>query len=497
MSKLPVARLIKVSVLLAPQAARSQNLSSLLVLTDSTVIDPVERMRTYTQATDVAADFGSTGPEYQVALNWFSQRPQPKDLKIGRWVKEDSPSQLICGPLATSDQDIEIWNLVNNGGFQVVINGSNHELTELDFSLATNFNAVATEIQEALEALAGTGFKVSWNADYKRFTFTNGTVGEESTVGFLTSPVSGQDISEMLKGQSDSDGAYTIDGANAESAVDAVLEFDDRFGQQWYCLKMPQASDDEHLEVAATVEATVNKHFYVITTQSNASWIATSTTDVGARIAAAKYTKTAVQYSSTDPYAGASMMARILTTNYNANNSVITLMYKQEPGIVAEELSETQMRALAAKHINVFVAYNNETAIIEAGTVGSGDFIDLIVGIDAMSTQIMTEVYNLLYTSNTKIPQTDPGTNQIISVIKAVLVIFVRNGFLAPGTWTQEGFGQLSQGDYLDEGFYIYAPPVSTQLQSDREARVSVPIQIAAKCAGAVHTVDIILSISR
>jgi hypothetical protein len=55
----------------------------------------------------------------------------------------------------------------------------------------------------------------------------------------------------------------------------------------------------------------------------------------------------------------------------------------------------------------------------------------------------------------------------------------------------------LKQGDFLAKGFYVYAPSVNLQSQADRAARKSVPIQVAFKLAGAVHTVDISITIQR
>ncbi|MFX5801658.1 DUF3383 family protein, partial [Acinetobacter baumannii] len=73
------------------------------------------------------------------------------------------------------------------------------------------------------------------------------------------------------------------------------------------------------------------------------------------------------QYSSSSPYAAASLFGRLLTTDFNANNTTITLMYKQEPGIVPESLTSSQADALQAKNGNVFVEYSNDTAIIQYG----------------------------------------------------------------------------------------------------------------------------------
>ena len=77
-----------------------------------------------------------------------------------------------------------------------------------------------------------------------------------------------------------------------------------------------------------------------------------------------------------------SALARILTTDYTGNSTVITLMYKNEPGIVAESLSTTQVSALEANNANVFVNYNNATAILQRGVCASGVFMDTVVGTD-------------------------------------------------------------------------------------------------------------------
>jgi len=43
----------------------------------------------------------------------------------------------------------------------------------------------------------------------------------------------------------------------------------------------------------------------------------------------------------------------------------------------------------------------------------------------------------------------------------------------------------------------VYAAPVESQSQADREARKAPVIQIAVKLAGAVHFVDVIVNVNR
>lgn len=502
MPNLSVSRLVKVNVVLAALAAQAQNLSTILVLTAGSVLDVVERLRTYTSLTAVADDFGTAGVEYKAAVLAFQQTPQPSAIKFGRWAKTATAGRLVGGPLTVANQAISAWNAITTGAVKFGADATAAaDITGLNFSTDTNLNAVASRLQSAIRAV-GTGttypnVTVKYNAIYKRFEIDSGTTGTGSKVLFLQAPATGVDISEMLAGRSTSGGAYVADGIAAETALAAATLFDSKFGRTWYGMVIPEAVDDDQIAVAGFLEATNNKHIFGVTTQDGAAVSSVATSDVAYRLKELKYAKTVVQYSSQNAYAVVSLLAKALSTNWNGNNTAITLMYKGEPGIVAEDISESQALALETKKANVFVKYDNDTAIIQNGVVSSGDFIDTITGADAIAVDIQNELFNLLYTSPTKIPQTDAGSNLSVATCEKVCGKYVTNGFLAPGVWDQGGFGNLAQGDFLAKGYYVYAPPVASQLKADRQARKSVPIQIAAKCAGAVHSFDLQLNIAR
>jgi hypothetical protein len=490
---LSINRLINVTVNLSPSSASFQNISTLLILGSTSVIDVVERRRSYTGIDGVALDFGTTSPEYLAAVLWFEQAPQPTTLQIGRWAKTDTAGKLVGATLSAADQLISAWTSITNGSFDVTIDGGTPQaLTALDFSGDTNLNGVASTITTAL-----TGATCVWNSNFSRFEFTSATTGATSTVSFLTSGTVGTDISGMLGGLATSSGAYVADGIVAETALEAVTLFDQNFGQDWYAVALLGGQDSDYVAISGYIEAATNKHLNGVTSQEAGTLVSTDTSNVGYQLKQLARKRSPVQYSSSNPYAVCSLLGRILTTDYNANNSVITLMYKQEPGIVPETLNVTQMNALEGNNVNVFVAYNNNTAIIEPGIMPSGDFIDTITGVDWLALDIQTTVYNLLYTSTTKVPQTNPGNHQLVTAIESVLIKAVNNGLIAPGIWNSGGFGALSQGDYLAKGYYIYAPPISSQAQADRELRKSVSIQVAVKLAGAIHTVDIQINVNR
>ena len=192
-----------------------------------------------------------------------------------------------------------------------------------------------------------------------------------------------------------------------------------------------------------------------------------------------------------------SVLGRMSTVNFQGSNTTITLKFKQCPGVEPEYLRTGQANALRQNNVNVFAAYQNDTSILQEGVMSGGWFIDETHGLDWLQNQVETDLWNLLYTSNTKIGQDESGMNAILSTINKSLDAGVRNGLIAPGVWNGDEFGTLKKGDTLSTGYYVYIQPLDEQSQSDREARKAPPIQIAVKLKGAVHFIDVTITVNR
>lgn len=495
-AKLSVSRLINVTVTLTPQGAQSQSLNTLLFLASTGEIDTVERLREYTSLSAVAADFDTTTGAYKAAVHYFSQTPRPRKLLIGRWVRTASHGGLRCAPVDTAHQSVSGWTSITSGGFTVSIDGTPQALTGLNFSACTSMDAVAAVIQAAL-----TGCTVVWRESFKRFEFQSNSTGNTSTVSFLTAPGSGTNIADDLQGTS-TDGGYVFAGQAAESAKAVATFFDQYYGQRWYALAVGFETDQNRLDYASSIEAMTNKHLYFTSTTDSATLVGANDTDLASQLKAFGYTRTFLQYTSYEQYTDGgyvqmSAAAKLLSVDYNASNTALTLMFKQEPGVPAELLNESQASALEDKNCNVFVAYDNETNILQHGVMSNGEFADVVAATDWLAVTCQTEGWNLLYTTPTKIPQTDAGVHLLVTAMEKVCSQGVRNGVLAAGVWNSQGFGLLNQGDPLPKGFYVFADRVDNQLQTDRAARHAPPIQIAAKLAGAVHDLDIAISVNQ
>jgi len=497
-----VGSLINVQISLAASPAQGQNTTNLLVVTNNTVIDLTQRYRTYTSLAAVAADFGTGGPEYAAATPFFAQSPQPPQLLIGRWAEYAAAGQLIGAPLTAAQQ--LITNFTGAGadcGFSVHIDGGAVEhIVGINLSAVTNLNGVAAAITTALAGAA----TCVWNSVYGQFVFTSATTGAASAVSLLTAAVGVgvTDISVLLGCTATNSGAYAVAGQVAETALACATLFDSNFGGNWYALMMPSiVADADHLAVMSFIQGTTRKHFYGVTTQEAGALVPTSTTDLAYLAMEAAYTKSMIMYSSTNACAVASPLARILTVNYAAANSAISLMWQTCPTLIPEpNLNANQLASLAAKNCNVYAATDQSGApiFLNGTTCSTNVFVDTVIGADNFAIALQTAIFaafQLAAVTPGKIGYTDAGMHVLVTACQTICAQYLANGYLAGGNWPGGNFGSLQSGQYLETGSYVYAPPVATATLTQQTARTAVPIKIAGLLAGAINTCAVLVTL--
>lgn len=486
---LSVSRLVRVLVNLSPLAASTRTFGVMLCAGDSNVIDGVERIRFYDTYEGVSLDFGTNAPEAKAAALYFGQTPKPKQMAIGRWFRTASSGFNKGGILTSAEQAISNFTSITNGGMVIVVDGVTKTLTGLNFSAKTNLNGVCDAINASL-----TGAVASFNGS--QFIITSSTTGVSSTVGYATTGT-GTDISAQLKLTSALSSGL-VSGYAAETPAACATALANK-SSNWYGLifnASTQPSDSESLAVSDVIEALTVSRLYGVTITGTSVLSSSVTNDLASLMKAAGYKRSFCQYSA-NVAAVASFFGRAFSVNFNANRSTITMMYKQEPSVTPETITETQASTLKTKRCNIFVTYDNDTSIIQYGVMSGSAYFDEMHGLDWLQNSVQTNVYNLLYTSKTKVPQTDAGVNQIVNAVNQSMDAAVNNGLVAPGTWTADGFGQLTTGDYLKTGYYVYATPLALQSSGNRAARLAPPIQVAAKLAGAIQEVDVIIDVNR
>lgn len=498
---LSIKRIVNVSMSLSPLAAQSRGFGTLCILGDSDVITAAEGFRSYTGYDAVAEDFGPDAHETLAAQAYFSQSPQPTSLIISRWFNAPISAALYGGtPAQMSELKVE------SGGFKITIDSEEVEVSGLDTREAETVENVAALITSKLTT------KGRCTVQSGKFVIFSAKSGTASQITVASAPSSGTDMSALL-GLTAEKGATIVEGKDETETLDSRLStLLTDFGRDFYGLILATTqtlSDDDHLRVAQAIEASDESHIYGITV-TDADMLDEAYTpesdDLPSKLMRGQYARTICFYAENhegetayrlNPYFAASALGRMFTVNFNGSMTTITLKFKQAPSIQPTNLRESQAKNLADRNCNFYAIYENDTYIIESGIMASGMHADERHGLDWLQDAIQTAVFNALYQSRTKIPQTDDGVAMIQAKIEQALQQGVTNGLIAPGVWNSDGFGALSAGDTLKSGFYVYAGSVNDQPQADREARKAPAIQVAIKLAGAIESADVTVNVNR
>lgn len=600
---LSVSNLVNVTISLSALAAAGRSFGTLMIAGDSNIINGLERVRTYTSLVGVAADFGSTTPEYLAAALYFGQSPKPSTLMIGSYLRTAQPGMNLGAILSPSQQAVSNFNAISNGIMGIAIDGVTQNLSGINFNGVTNLNGVATAVNGVLTGaicswtgsefviksnttgagvkaagtitFTGTGAdndtitvggtvitlkatgptgnqvliggsasatagnlqtflqnsadvnisKCNYSLNGAVITVTYKTVGTTgnsftlvksstainlsgatltgglvaSSVGYATAGSgTGTDISALL-GFTSALSIALVPGYDAETPLQSVTALAAK-STAWYGLMFAASTlptDQQSLDVSTFIEAQIITRLFGVTIQNTNVESSLVSNDLASLMKAGDYDQSFAMFSTKSPYAVASVFGRAFSVDFSAQNTTIDLMYKQMPGLTPEDMTDSVAAILKSKNCNVYASYDNGTQLFQYGNCSSGEFIDTIQGVDWFQNDVQTEIFNVLYTTTTKVPQTDAGINQLTNACTAACQDAVNNGLSAPGTWNGPSFGAIQTGQFLKTGYYVFAPSVSTQSQADRDARKSPPIQIALKLAGAVNTVDVLVTVNQ
>ena len=133
---------------------------------------------------------------------------------------------------------------------------------------------------------------------------------------------------------------------------------------------------------------------------------------------------------------------------------------------------------------------------IENGITPSGIFTDEVINLDMLAERIRNNIANLFLTT-LKVPQTDAGAAQLISVINNACQEQVDRNAIAPGVWTGPDIKSVSFGDTLPLGYVVLIDAFEDQSQADREARKAPDISVLVKMAGAIHSAVVNVYVNR
>jgi hypothetical protein len=445
---------VDVIVNIAPRAAFRRAFNLMCIIGSSIIIPAVERVRQYYSTDEMLSDgWTSSHPEFVAAQLAFSQSPAPNRVMIGRQDLTASQIRTVTINAAGTGYHVDdVLTVVQAGGSAGTL-----KVTEVNSGAVTGVEiltpgtgyALGTDLVTSVAPTGGTGCKIDITA-----------IGESPLVAF-----------------------------QACRAADI----------EWYAgmvcgIKNDYASIEA---IAAYVEAAMPTTVFGYNTDQ-ASVISSATTDIMSVLKAELYRRTIGQYS-TDPDqddAIAAILGYAMGANNGTVNSAYTLDFKRNVGLLTEDVTATQFGYITGKNGNVYINRGTYYNWFQNGTMSDGSWFDEVINLDKLANDIQLNVADLL-NQVPKVPQTEAGVNQIVSVINSACAQAVKIGFIAPGRWTGPTILNLNYGDTLPQGYLVQSEPIADQAQADRDARKAPPIYVAVKLAGAIQQVTIRVDVNR
>lgn len=486
---LPVNNVINVSITTTPSGLTEKNVNSLALFTHEDGLG-IEPYSINIGAKTVADAFGTNSVTAAMANAVFAQSP---NLRTGNGRLVVIP--LLSGTSATSGTftsasitaNLADIILVSNGDIKFTVDGIAYNLLGLNFTKCTTLADVAAVLQSAMpyafvEATA-TGFKV-----------TSKKVGSTSTVA-LAAETGGTGTDLSGSGYFNTAGGTSVAGANSsgEKILDAIARTEGAVGYVGVMTTL-NLEDDAIKTIAAGIQSTDRLFFHHVSSPSDIAGIKALITDLG-------YTRTRIVLHTygqeTANLMKAAYAGRGCSVNFSGSNTSQTMNLKQLAGISPDYgITQTMYSNSNAAGVDLYVSYDGVNSVVSNG---GNDYFDNPYSDLALKFALETAGFNFLRQTNTKVPQTEHGMNGLKNAYAQVCERFVRNGCIAPGSWTSsERFGDPETFDQniATKGYYIYSLPIVQQDSVEREERKAPLVQIAIKRAGAIHTSDVIVLVN-
>lgn len=489
MSNLTIRDVVRVSATIAPRGALRREFGITMFLTDDDTLNTGSgRVEVFNDFRAIVSRFDESTEPYKAGSIYFQQEPFPKNLIVGRWFSSAASGKVEGAQISA----LSALTGISDGAME--INGE--QITGMDFTSATSFADIATEVQTQLQVGTATGnanATVAYDARNRRLVIDSVTTGAAVTMTVAEAPSAGTDVSALLGLAT---GAVAYDGADAETIQDALNAIF-ALNSTWYHLILDNTIETE-TNVLAVNEWIAPQIFLYSAGDSSAQTIVTGdTTSTFAQLAALEPSRTFGTWSATADYKAASASARLSSWNPAARNSVFTMKFRQLPGTLADDITSTVKTELDRKRVNHYSPFSDVNMFAEGTTFDPDVFIDVRMFVDWMVNALEVDLFNLLVQSS-RVPQTDAGGTSIYNVIELVCQEAIRNGGIAPGQLSEAlradviaATGNTDFDGFLTKGYLIYVPPFAEQSQADRNARKSTPPRLWVKGAGAIHSIEL------
>jgi hypothetical protein len=396
----------------------------------------VDHYRTYGSLREVAVDFETYDSAYRMASVAFAQNPCPKTVVVGRLPAAPSFTRTLT---MTSAVEGEIVSFT-------IIDPTTGTATDISYTIlaAATTTTVATAVELLVEAVTG----IASSASTDTITITPVTAGGQIWVYNLVN--------------------CTTEETTADAGYDDELTALQLLNDDWYFITTDTCSAANVALIGAW--ALANKKMYFVSTDSSGELAGTGT--IGSALSALSNDRTVVLYAPNSHEFGGVAWAALGAAQTPGS---ITWAFKTLKGVTSKNLTAAQRAALETDNENHYQSLNSLKST-RPGKVTSGEWIDIVHGIDALEARIKEDVY-ALFVNSAKVPYTASGLDLVASAILGAMKAF---------EGTVEVPSLLVEGTSL-----VIMPEFSTISTADRAARQLTGVRFSATLAGAIHSTTI------
>jgi hypothetical protein len=404
-----------------------------------------ERYRLYSDLSEMLSDgFTSSHAAYRMAAAVFAQNPNVPQVMIGRKVTAPAFTTVVKVTSAVEGAHVR-FKLVEP------VTGTVQQV-DYEIPASATTTTVATAVELLVEAFTG----VDSTAATDSVTITPTAAGRKVHV---------YDLENATVAETTADAGYDDDLAELQLLND-----------DFYGVAIDSNSSANILAVADWAMASESPKLFVAQVANTAQTTdpLDSSTDVADQLIADSNERTALFFTfDSDDHIDAAVLGMGLTSNPGA----ITWANQTLLGVTARSLSTSQRNALAASNVNYYVPVRGLN-ITQLGVVASGEYIDVIHGLDALEADIQTSVLSVI-AGRDKVPVTPPGMAILEGAVMGALKRF------EPAD--ANGTGSL----LVFKSSAVKMPDPALISQADKAARTVRGVKFSATLSGAVHHVRI------
>jgi hypothetical protein len=402
-----------------------------------------DRHRFYANIQEMTDDgWLSTDREYKAAQIIFSQNPKVEKLMIGRKDSGDADWTTALGLIKSANDDWYTFGIIGTKTMEIVFDSDFVTGNLIDITLN---GTVVTQ--------------VPFNSDQATTMSDLETQIETDVTNSAVTVVAPRTLQIVITDNTPFLNSLTVTGG--ASQTDYTVSFDDT------------GLNDIYKEGALWSES--NKKLFFFST-SDADTITSATSDIISFMKDQNYDRTVSLYhpnsqtEETPAWLEFGEPGEALPFDPGSQ----TWKFKTIRAVSAYTLTSSELNNLLGKNGNAYSADVGGKDMIEEGHVASGEWIDIIRGLDKSESRLKENVFALLSSDATrKVPYTDAGVQSVTGTVTASLN------------------EDADDGIYVRDSIVVTAPKVEDVPQSDRANRLLPDVNFAATLQGAIHKVEI------